>query len=131
MSKTSNPHNIFTGPDALVDYHDPDCQPPLPLVEIPDKLNPFRQDGVRIYAKMLTMLPVHNVKSLPALRMLQPGGGVSKDTKTIVEYSSGSTVISMAVLARVLHNIEDVRAFLSNKTSDVKIKLMRFFGLEM
>ena len=131
MDKTSNPHNIYTGPSALVDYHNPDCQPPLPLVEIPDKLNPFRQDGVRIYAKMLTMLPVHNVKSLPALNMLQPGRGVTDNTKTIVEYSSGSTVISMAVLARVLHDIDDVRAFLSNKTSDMKIKLMRLFGLEV
>jgi hypothetical protein len=57
--------NVYTGSDSLKNYHDPDCQPPLPLVEIPDKLNPFRQDGVRIYAKMMGVLPANNVKALP------------------------------------------------------------------
>jgi hypothetical protein len=60
-----NPLNIFQGPDSLIKYYDPDCQPPLPLVEIPDIVNPFRQDGVRIYAKMMTALPAQNVKALP------------------------------------------------------------------
>lgn len=48
-------------------YLDPDTQPPLPLVEIPDRLNPFREDGVRIYAKMMTALPCQNVKALPGM----------------------------------------------------------------
>jgi len=61
----ANPLNVYSGPDSLRKYFDPDCQPPLPLVEIPDVLNPFRKDGVRIYAKMMTMLPAHNVKALP------------------------------------------------------------------
>jgi hypothetical protein len=60
-----NPLNIFEGPDSLVKYYDPDCQPPLPLVEIPDAINPFRSCGVRIYAKMMTALPAQNVKALP------------------------------------------------------------------
>ncbi|KAL1998574.1 hypothetical protein VTN02DRAFT_5952 [Thermoascus thermophilus] len=126
-----NPLNLYTGPNSVVDYHNPECQPPLPLVEIPERLNPFRRDGVRIYAKMMTMLPIHNVKSLPALRLLQKGNGVDANTKTVVEYSSGSTIISMAVLAKVLHNIDDTRAYLSNKTSLVRIQLMRLFGLEV
>ena len=50
-------------------------------------------------------------------------------TKTIVEYSSGSTVISMSMIARVMHGIGDTRAFLSNKTSEAKLRLMQFFGL--
>jgi hypothetical protein len=57
--------NVFRGPDSVSTYFDPDANPPLPLVEIPARLNPFRDDGVRIYAKMLTALPAHNVKSLP------------------------------------------------------------------
>jgi len=61
----SNPLNIFRGPDALAQYFDPDLNPPLPLVELPRALNPLYEDGVRIYAKMLTALPAHNVKSLP------------------------------------------------------------------
>jgi cysteine synthase/rhodanese-related sulfurtransferase len=50
---------------------------------------------------------------------------------TIVEYSSGSTVISMGMIARVLHNIRDTHAYLSNKTSIAKLQLMQFFGLEI
>jgi cysteine synthase/rhodanese-related sulfurtransferase len=52
-------------------------------------------------------------------------------TKRIVEYSSGSTVISMGVLSRVLHGIDDVHAYLSNKTSVAKLQLMQFFGLNI
>ena len=62
---TPNPLNVFKGANALQRYFNPDEQPPLPLVELPEKLNPFRQDGVRIYAKMLTALPAQNVKALP------------------------------------------------------------------
>lgn len=52
-------------------------------------------------------------------------------TKTVIEYSSGSTIVSMGVIARAIHGIDDVRAFLSNKTSDQKLKMMRFFGLHL
>jgi hypothetical protein len=62
----SIPHlNVYTGTDSLRNYHDPDQQPPLPLVEVPLSLNPFRGDGVRIYAKMMSTLPANNVKALP------------------------------------------------------------------
>lgn len=52
-------------------------------------------------------------------------------TKTVVEYSSGSTVISLAMASRIYHGIHDVRAFLSNKTTTSKLRLMQFFGLDM
>lgn len=52
-------------------------------------------------------------------------------TKTIIEYSSGSTVISMSMIARVMHGIDDTRAYLSNKTSEAKLRLMQFFGLDI
>jgi len=64
------------------------------------------------------------------MNLLQHGVDPAK-TKTIVEYSSGSTVISMALVSRALYGIDDVHAFLSNKTTDAKIKLMRFFGLNV
>lgn len=67
----SNPLNVFKGPDALRKFFDPDEQPPVPLVELPDTLNPFRKDNVRIYAKLLTFLPAQNVKALPG-RSLMP-----------------------------------------------------------
>ena len=62
---SSNPLNVYTGPDAVAQYYDPDFGPPVPLVEIPDNLNPYRKDGVRIYAKLMSCLPANNVKSLP------------------------------------------------------------------
>jgi len=60
-----NAFNVYKGPDSMKNYFDPDFQPPIPLVELPSKLNPFRSDNVRIYAKMLTLLPAQNVKALP------------------------------------------------------------------
>ena len=61
-----NERNVYFGPDALKNYFDPDSQPPLPLVELPERLNPYYKDGVRIYAKMMTMHPANNVKAMPA-----------------------------------------------------------------
>ena len=56
---------------------------------------------------------------------------ITQETKTFIESSSGSTVISMAIIARVLHANGDTRALISNKTSEAKLKMMRFFGLNM
>lgn len=125
-----NPLNVYCGTDSLKKYFDPDSAPPLPLVELPPHLNPYYDDGVRIYAKMMTCHPANNVKSMPAMNLLQKEVVPGK-TKTIVEYSSGSTVISMSLVARVFHNITDSHAYLSNKTSEAKLRLMQFFGLKM
>jgi hypothetical protein len=57
--------NVYSGPQALQQYFDPDEQPLMPLVELPPRLNTFSGDGVRIFAKMLTTLPAQNVKALP------------------------------------------------------------------
>lgn len=59
-------------------------------------------------------------------RGIEPGR-----TKTIVESSSGSTVTSMAMVARAFYGIDDVHAYLSNKTSQTKLRLMQFFGLKV
>ncbi|QGI64907.1 hypothetical protein CEK26_008859 [Fusarium fujikuroi] len=128
---TASEHlNVFKGPESVRNYFDPEQSPPLPLVEIPDSLNPYRQDGVRIYAKMMTMHPATNVKVMPAMNLLEKGVQPGK-TKTIVESSSGSTVISMAMVARAFHGIDDVHAYLSNKTSETKLRMMQFFGLNV
>ncbi|KAL2111855.1 hypothetical protein VUR80DRAFT_9148 [Thermomyces stellatus] len=126
----ANPLNVYKGPDSVRSYFHPESSPPLPLVEIPECLNPHRRDGVRIYAKMMSMHPANNVKSMPALNLLENSVERGK-TKTIIEYSSGSTVISMSLIARVFHNLSDVRAYLSNKTAPAKLRLMQFFGLDI
>lgn len=66
-----------------------------------------------------------------ALALLSSPQVVSNKTRRIVEYSSGSTVISMSIIARILHGITDTRAYLSNKTSGAKLRLMQFFGLDV
>ncbi|KAG8731877.1 hypothetical protein FRC10_001389 [Ceratobasidium sp. 414] len=129
----SNALNVFSGKNALVDYYNPDCNPPLPLVELPE--HPFVTDGVRIYAKIMTALPAGNVKALPgkSLNMLLRGreeGSITTNTRKIVEYSSGNTVISLGIIAKIL-GIGTTCAYISNKTSQAKINLLRFFGLQL
>ncbi|TID07190.1 Cysteine synthase [Colletotrichum higginsianum] len=123
----SDQNYVFSGRHSVADYFDPDKNPPLPLVEIPDRLNPFRKDGVRIYAKMLTCLPAQNVKSLPALKMLR--NRPDAHDKKIVEASSGSTVLSLGILARVLWGNEDVDAYVTNKKPPESLNMLRFFGI--
>ncbi|KAI8634150.1 tryptophan synthase beta subunit-like PLP-dependent enzyme [Xylariaceae sp. FL1651] len=122
--------NVYKGPDAVRQYFDPDSMPPLLLVELPECINPYRRDGVHIYAKMMTIHPANNIKCMPAMNLLEKSVVPGK-TKTIVEYSSGSTVISMSLVDRAIYGISDTRAFLSNKTSNTKLKLMKFFGLDL
>ncbi|KAH7072067.1 cysteine synthase [Paraphoma chrysanthemicola] len=122
------PDNVFRGPQSVAQYFDPECNPPLPLVEIPDRLNPFRKDNVRIYAKMLTCLPAQNVKSLPALHMLRQEPKAR--TRKIAEASSGSTILSLGILARVLWGNEDVEAHVTNKKSVESLNMLRFFGIK-
>ncbi|KAG8740674.1 hypothetical protein FRC10_004052 [Ceratobasidium sp. 414] len=125
----SNPLNAFSGKSALVDYYNPDCNPPPPLVELPD--HPFVEDGVRIYAKMMTALPAGNVKALPALNILLRGReqeSITSNTHKIIEYSSGNTVISLSIIANIL-GIGSTCAYISNETSQAKINLLRtLFG---
>ncbi|KAF2259376.1 cysteine synthase B [Lojkania enalia] len=126
---SQNPLNVYRGEDSIRDYHDPDKAPLLPLVELPYRINPYHGQGVRIYAKMMNDLPAHNVKALPALNLLREH--MRPDTRTIVEYSSGSTVISLAILSRVLYGMTDTWAYVSNKTHLTKLRLLQFFGLKV
>ncbi|KAK7420422.1 hypothetical protein QQZ08_010409 [Neonectria magnoliae] len=105
--------NVFRGSRSVADYFDPDKNPPLPLIELPDRLNPFKGDN--------------NIKSLPALKMLR-NEPKARDKK-IVEASSGSTVLSLGIIARVLWGNEDVDAYVTNKKSPESLSLLRFFGI--
>ncbi|KAJ6784347.1 hypothetical protein PWT90_06166 [Aphanocladium album] len=121
--------NVFKGKDSLRKFYDPDCAPPLPLVEIPEKLNPFYSDNVRIYAKLLTALPAQNVKALPALNMLEKEPSCAG--KSIIESSSGSTVTSLSLGARVLYDNDDVHAYITNKCEYGRLKQLLFWGLKL
>lgn len=130
MQKTPLNANVFAGPDALKQFLDPDSNPPLPLVELPEVLNPFAEHKVRIYAKLLYLLPLLNLKSLPVLKMLQEASGKLEGVHTIVENSSGNTAFSLAIMAR-LYGIRSVRAIVPIDIAPGKLELLRLAGADV
>ena len=62
------------------------------------------------------------------LQEAKAAGRLSSETR-IVEYSSGSTVTSLSILARIM-GLKGSTAYVSNKTTQSKLNLLRFFGLE-
>jgi cysteine synthase/rhodanese-related sulfurtransferase len=124
--------NIFKGKSAVLDFLNPDKNIYLPLVEIPEKINPFYKEGVRIYAKLLNMLPLANVKSLPAFNMLNEAktNGNLKEVNKLIENSSGNTVISLAVIGKIM-GIDTTKAFVSHEVLSGKLQLLRLFGVEV
>ncbi|KAI9621858.1 hypothetical protein KEM48_007529 [Puccinia striiformis f. sp. tritici PST-130] len=131
MSSDSIHNGVFSGKNALLNYYNPDHNPPTPMVELPD--HPYIPDGVRIYAKLMNFLPAGNVKSLPALNMLQKGlheQEINAGTDTVVEYSSGSTALSLGIISKIL-GIDRAEIYITNKTTQTKINMLRLFGLEL
>lgn len=122
--------NVFSGDEAVFNYLNPDNNPPVPMVEIPEALNPFKRDGVRIYAKLMHALPLLNVKSVPVFNMLNEAyeRGTLKDIHSIIENSSGNTVLSLSVVANLL-GIKNTKAFVSHEITEGKLKLLQLFGV--
>jgi len=123
--------NVFDGPNGLREFLDPRNSPPLPLVELPEDLNPFRKLGVRIHAKLMYLLPLLTIKALPALSMLleAESRGILKDVHTIVENSSGNTALSLAVLARIF-GIRHIVAMVPWDIAPGKLDLLRVCGVD-
>lgn len=131
MTKPANrPDNVFSGPDAVKNFLDPDRNPPLPLVELPESLNPFAAQKVRIFAKLLYLLPLLNLKSLPVLSMLRDAGEKLDGVHTIVENSSGNTAFSLAVIAPFF-GVRSVRAIVPIDIAPGKLELLRLAGAEV
>jgi cysteine synthase len=53
-------------------------------------------------------------------------GEITENTKRIIEWSSGNTAISLAIISRI-YGLADVSAYISNKNSEAKMQLLRFF----
>jgi cysteine synthase len=122
---------VFEGPNALRDFLNPDNSPPLPLVELPAGLNPLHDENVRIFAKLMFLLPLLNIKCLPALNMLleADANGRLENVETIVENSSGNTAFSLAVLAR-LFGIAHISALVPWDIASGKLDLLRLIGAD-
>ena len=123
--------NVFEGADSIRDFLNPENAPPLPLVELPDRLNPFRADGVRIFAKMASLTPLLNIKSLPVWNMLveAENSGRLREVHTLVESSSGNAALSLAVMAG-LFGIGAVTAFVPFDIAPGKLDLLRIAGVQ-
>ena len=122
---------VFEGPDALKNFLNPVNNPPLPLVELPERLNPFRKQNVRIFGKLMYLLPLLSIKSLPALNMLleADAAGDTEGVQTIVENSSGNTAFSLGVLASIF-GIDRVVSMVPWDIAPGKLDLLRLCGVE-
>src|SRR5208283_4138654 len=101
-----------------------------PLVELPEELNPFAGQKVRIFAKLLYLLPLLNLKSLPVLKMLHEASDKLDGVHTIVENSSGNTAFSLAIMAR-LFGVQSVQAIVPIDIAAGKLELLRLAGADV
>jgi cysteine synthase len=122
---------VFAGTTAIRDFLNPENHPPLPLVELPDRLNPFRGEGVRIFAKLIYLLPLLSVKSLPALNLMldAEAAGRLEGVHTLVENSSGNTAFSLSVIAEIF-GIHRMVAMVPWDIAPGKLDLLRLAGAE-
>ncbi len=129
-SKMRKSMNVFKGEDSIKDYFNPDKLSYLPLVELPKVFNPFYEDGVRIFAKIMTFIGMHNVKAIPAYNMIMEkhSRGELAGVTNIIENSSGNTISALAVVARQF-GIENIQAFVPDEVSWHKLMMLLFFGI--
>jgi cysteine synthase len=123
--------NVFSGPDSIREFLNPENCPSTPLVELPPRLNPFRQSAIRIFAKLAYLTPLLNIKHLPVFNMLQEAekNGSLDGVHTIVENSSGNTGFSLAVMARVF-GIQRVIAYVPFDIAPGKLDMLRLVGAQ-
>jgi cysteine synthase len=121
---------VFEGSDSIRAWLNPANHAPLPLVELPDRLNPYRGDGVRVFAKLAYLTPLLNIKLLPTWNMLQDARsrGRLQDVHTLIENSSGNTAFDLAVLTGAF-GIGSVRAFVPFDIAPGKLELLRIAGV--
>lgn len=126
-----NHENIFKGEKAIFNYLAPGATGPTPVVELPNRLNPYLKEGIHIYIKLMQSLPLANIKSLPAWYMLNaiPKKELKK-IKHLVEYSSGNTALSLAILSRHF-GIPNMHAIITPEGSKNKQNLMRLLGTDL
>jgi cysteine synthase A len=103
-----------------------------PLIELPNSLNPFREQKVRIFAKMLSLMPLLNSKMLAAANMLMEANlsGELKGVHTLVENSSGNMALSLAILAPN-YWIENVVCFVPRDIAPGKLEVLRLAGVDV
>ena len=122
--------SVFLGANGLKDYLSPANYAPAPLVELPSDLNPFANDGVRIFAKIMPLVPLMNIKSIPAFSMLNKAAERDdfEGVKNIIESSSSNTVLSLSVIAK-LFEIDTTCAIVDHSIAPSLVRMLRLFGI--
>lgn len=122
---------VFEGESAILDYLNPKSLGMTPLIELPASVNRFKKDKVRIFIKLAQFVPLMNIKSLSSWQMLSgiPEKDITK-TEHLVEYSSGNTVFSLALLSKHF-GISQMHAIITPDVPDHKKKLLKLAGAEL
>lgn len=125
-------YSVFCGENALKQYLSPANYQKTPLVELPPDLNPYCSQGVRIFAKIMPLVPLMNIKSIPAYSMLSKAAerGELNGIDTVIESSSGNTVLSLSVIARMF-GIDETRAIVDHSIAPALLRMLRLFGIEV
>ncbi len=124
--------SVFLGDKALENYLSPANFACPPLVELPSDLNPYAKDGVRIMAKMMPLVPLMNIKSVPAFSMMSEAfaRGELDGVKNVIESSSSNTVLSLSVISR-LFGIDNTVALVDDSIAPSLTRMLRLFGIEV
>lgn len=135
LARSSKPDlskSVFLGENSLNNYLCPENFATTPLVELPADLNPFRADGVRMMAKMVPLVPLMNIKSIPAYSMLSKAAerGELDAVKNIIESSSSNTVLSLSVIGK-LFGIDKTHAIVDHSIAPSLTRMLRLFGIEI
>jgi len=101
-----------------------------PLVEV-SRLNPHRERGVRVFAKLEGRNPGGSVKDRPALFMVRRGlaTGALAPGKVLVDATSGNTGIAYAMLCAALG--VPCRLFMPANASPERQRILRAYGAEL
>jgi cysteine synthase len=124
--------NVYSGASALQDYLCPENYPATPMVELPADLNPFRADGVKIFAKIVPLVPLMNIKSIPAYSMLNCAfeRGDLDGVKNIIESSSSNTVLSLSIVSK-LFGVDKTSAIVDHSIAPGLLRMLRLFGIDI
>jgi cysteine synthase len=132
QSKFGFKNSVFAGPEGLHNYLCPENYAPSPMVELPSDLNPFAAEGVRLMAKIVPLVPLMNIKSIPAYSMLAEAAarGDLNEVANVIESSSSNTVLSLSVVAR-LFGIDRTCAIVDHSIAPGLMRMLRLFGIEI
>lgn len=126
MSKKNK--KIYEGENAIRSFLLPDNFGLTSVVELPKFLNPFLKDKVRIFVKLVHSAPLGNIKSLPSYMMLRNIPEKERiKIKNLVEYSSGNTALSLAILSQYF-GIPKMNAIITSDVPEHKKKLLQLVG---